>query len=371
MTRRRVTIVGLALALWFCAAPGRTSVAARLDLPPRLADQDFWRLIDDFSEPNGSFRSDNLVSNEDTLQFVLPELTRIVKPGGVYLGVGPDQNFTYIAALEPRMAFITDIRRGNLQEHLMYKALFELSADRAEFLSRLFSRKRPGGLDAGSSAEELFAAFNRVEPSRGLYEENLQAIKDLLVKRHGFRLTPDDVQGIAYVYENFFGAGPSLAYAQGTFPGRGMRYPTYQDLQTANDGAGQNRAYLGSEGSFRTLKTFEEHNLLVPIVGNFAGPKALRAVGAYLKAHDASVSVFYLSNVEQYLFGDGIWLEFAHNIEALPLAETSTFIRSCFNGCASSFGARSVMLLDSMPGLLRDARDGKIRTYADVLWRSR
>lgn len=371
MIRRRAAVVWLTLALIVSAAPARTFVAARAELPSRISDQEFWKLIDDFSEPGGYFRSDNLVSNEDTLQFVLPALAKIVKPGGVYLGVGPDQNFTYIAALDPHIAFITDIRRGNLQEHLMYKALFELSADRAEFLSRLFSRKRPAGLDSASSPEDLFLSFGKVEPNRALYEENLQAIKDLLVKKHGFKLTADDIAGIEYVYENFFGAGPYLAYAQGNFPGRGMRYPTYEDLQIATDGTGQNRSYLGTEASFRALKTFEERNLLVPIVGNFAGPKALRAVGAYLKVHDASVSVFYLSNVEQYLFGDGIWADFARNIEALPLDETSTFIRSCFNGCASPTSSRAVMLLDSMPALLKDYRDGKIRSYTDVLWRSR
>ena len=373
MIRRGVAFVSVSLALVLLgAAPARTLVAARVELPTHLGDQEFWRLIDDFSEPGGYFRSDNLVSNEDTLQFVLPTLTKIVKPGGVYLGVGPDQNFTYIAALEPHIAFITDIRRGNLQQHLLYKALFELSADRAEFLSRLFSRKRPAGLDAASTAEELFDAFGKVEPNRALYDENLQAIRDVLVKKHGFKLTADDVSGIEYVYSNFFGAGPFLAYAQGSLPGRGMmRYPTYADLQVATDGTGQNRAYLGSETAFRTLKTFQERNLLVPIVGNFAGPKALRAVGAYLKAHEASVSVFYLSNVEQYLFGDGIWTDFAHNVEALPLDESSTFIRSCFNGCSSAYASRAVMLLDSMPGLLRDFRDGKIRAYSDVLWRSR
>jgi len=372
MIRRGLAFVSLTLALVLSAAPGRAYVAARAELPTHLSDQEFWRLIDDFSEPGGYFRSDNLVSNEDTLQFVLPTLTKIVKPGGVYLGVGPDQNFTYIAALEPHIAFITDIRRGNLQQHLMYKAVFELSADRAEFLSRLFSRKRPAGLDAASTAEELFDAFGKVEPNRALYDENLQAIRDVLVKKHGFKLTADDLSGIEYVFQNFFGAGPGLAYAQGSFQGRGMmRYPTYADLQVATDGAGQNRAYLGSEASFRALKTFEERNLLVPIVGNFAGPKALRAVGAYLKAHEASVSVFYLSNVEQYLFGDGIWADFVHNVEALPLDESSTFVRSCFNGCSSAYASRAVMLLDSMPGLLKDFRDGKIRAYSDVLWRSR
>ena len=62
----------------------------------------------------------------------------------------PEQNFTYIAALKPKMAFIIDIRRGNLQLHLMYKALFELSSDRADFIFRLFSRKRPEGTELPS-----------------------------------------------------------------------------------------------------------------------------------------------------------------------------------------------------------------------------
>jgi hypothetical protein len=43
--------------------------------------------------------------------------------------------------VKPKIAFIVDIRRQNLIEHLMYKALFELSADRAEFISRLLSRR--------------------------------------------------------------------------------------------------------------------------------------------------------------------------------------------------------------------------------------
>ena len=67
----------------------------------------------------------------------------------MYLGVGPEQNFPYIIALKPGMAIIFDMRRGNLHEHLLYKAMFELSNDRADFLSRLFSRARPAGLDGG------------------------------------------------------------------------------------------------------------------------------------------------------------------------------------------------------------------------------
>jgi hypothetical protein len=337
----------------------------------RLTDAEFWHLVDAFSEPSGFFRSDNLVSNEDTFQQVIPELTRLVPPGGVYLGVGPDQNFTYIVALRPSLAFITDIRRGNLQEHLMYKALIELSADRAEFLSRLFSRKRPPGLGPGSTATELFAAYGAEAPNQTLRDTTLREMIDLLTRRHGFRLTDDDVAGIEYVFTSFYQAGPYLAYANNGYRGWRLRYPTYEDLQMADDGTGLDRAYLGSEASYRALRTLEQENRIVPIVGDFAGPKALRAVGAYLKARGATVTAFYTSNVEQYLFGDGRWDDFAQNVAALPLNATSTFIRSCFSGCSSSYRSRSVMLLDSMVGLLRDFRAGRIRAYGDVLAHSR
>jgi hypothetical protein len=68
--------------------------------------------------------------------------------------------------------------------------------------------------------------------------------------------------------------------------------------------------------------------MLVPVVGDFGGDKAIRAVGKYLKSQDATVSAFYLSNVEQYLVQDGKWDQFCGNVGTLPLDETSTFIRT-------------------------------------------
>src|SRR5204863_5888529 len=116
--------------------------------------------------------------------YVIPELLKTAEQGRVYLGVGPEQNFTYIAALKPAMAFIIDIRHGNLDVHLMYKALFELSKDRAEFVSRLFSRKRPDGLTATSTARDILSKFLQANGSKELYEANLKAIDDLLMKKH-------------------------------------------------------------------------------------------------------------------------------------------------------------------------------------------
>ncbi|HEX4998355.1 MAG TPA: hypothetical protein VFY29_09020, partial [Terriglobia bacterium] len=137
-------------------------------LPDRLSDAEFWKMVSDFSEPGGSFRFENFLSNEIEYQRVIPFLVSAETPGGVYLGVGPEQNFTYLSALRPKMAFIIDIRRQNMVELMMYKALFEIAEDRADFVSRLFSRKRPAGLNARSTADELFRAYRAAPADKEL-----------------------------------------------------------------------------------------------------------------------------------------------------------------------------------------------------------
>lgn len=319
----------------------------RGSLPDRLSDAQFWDLSQSLSEPNGSFRSDNLLSNEVWLQTVIPDLLTFQKPGRVYMGVGPEQNFTYISALKPAMVFIVDVRRGNLDLHLMYKALFDLSSDRADFLSKLFSRPRPEGLTKESTAQDLvraFSAYPVLRPDEALppsFEDNFKAIVDDLEINHHLPLLEDDVAGIRYVYEYFGHYGSELTYwMSGGFGGRGgfRNSPTYGDLMVSTDGNGVYRSFLASEQNWNVLKSLETKNLLVPVVGNFAGPKAIRSVGAWLKRHNATVSAFYLSNVEQYLNMDGIWMDFCRNSLELPIDENSQFIRSYRPGGGGGFG---------------------------------
>jgi hypothetical protein len=337
-------------------------------LPNQLSDAQFWSLITELSEPGGYFRSDNLLSNEVWLQYVIPDLLAVARPGRVYMGVGPEQNFTYIAALKPAMVFITDVRRGNLDLHLMYKALFELSADRAEFVGRLFSRPRPAGLTAASSVREIFQAYASAAKDQKLYDANYKAIVDHLQKTHQFALDAEDAPGIEYVYQYFFNFGPDLTYwmsGGGIGGGRGgfRNSPTYADLMVATDEAGNLRGYLASEENFNVLKTLHTRNLFVPVVGNFAGPKALRAVGAWLKRHNGMVSAFYLSNVEQYLNMDGIWMDFCKNASELPIDETSQFIRSYRGGGGPGFGGGASL----NQGIYPIATDLKLCAGLDVL----
>lgn len=341
-------IVVVALTLW--PVRGGALFAA---LPDRLSDAEFWRLIDEFSEPNGYFQSENLVGNERALQHVVPALMAMPR-GEVYLGVAPDQNFTYIVALEPAMAFIVDIRRGNLLQHLMYKAVIELSPTRADMLARLFSRARPEGLAPDASVAVLLEAFRSITPTEEQYQANLAEIVEQLTVRHGFALSESDLVGIGAIYRMFFAHGPALQYSMG---GAAMRYmPLLADMLTATDLEGRPRSYLATEAQYQWLRVFQSRNLVVPIVGDFAGPRALRAIGAYVAAHRAVVSAFYTSNVEQYLFRNAAADRFYLNLATLPVADHSVIIRSALQ--------RNVM--DPVGDLVRQFQAGRVTMYSDV-----
>src|SRR5215218_9106515 len=261
-------------------APVQSADARRV--PARLADSTFWRLMNEYSEPWGTFRSENFVSNETSLQWVLPELTRRIAPGGVYLGVAPDQNFTYVTALKPSIAFIVDIRHQNAMQHLMYKALIETSKDRAEFLAKLFARAPLQGVDTASSAAALFEALAKQPADSLRYRDNLRAIIARLTEVHRFALSDSERVSLGCVYGAFFTQGPELTYNYasecrnpgpygnafgGPGPGGpgsgaggggtcrfGFRMPTYHAMMTESDSAGVNWSYLGSEARFRVLK---------------------------------------------------------------------------------------------------------------------
>jgi hypothetical protein len=305
----------------------------------RLTDQEFWKIVTDSSEPGGYFRAadiTNLTSNETLNQYVLTDLVSRTKPGGVYLGVGPEQNYTYIAALKPRMAIIFDIRRGNLDIQLMYKAIFELSKDRADFISMLFSRPRPSGLTSSASANQLFRAFaNTPASTEAVYVRNLAAITDRLTKVHGFSLLQRDAAGIATIYRTFYESGYAI-----------RPYPSYDELMTATDQRRVERSYLATEENYAVLRDLESKNLVIPVVGDFGGPTAIRAIGKYLKENNATVTAFYLSNVEEYLYQQGKWNAFCRSVSTLPLDSSSTFIRSD-SGYAGGFAlSLSPMMTD-------------------------
>jgi hypothetical protein len=325
----RLTLLACAIsAAILTAAYPRAASPAHLP----LSDREYWSLVAGFSEPGGSFRSENLVSNESHAA----QMIGAVEPatsGGIYIGVGPEQNFSYIARLRPELAFIVDIRRENRDLHLMYKALFEIAADRAEFVSRLFSRPRPAGLRPSASAEALFAAYDAARPDPALFGATREAIESWLVSTHGFPLAPDDLRWIEHVLAAFRDDGPAINYWRTPFTRDESAWTadvrarmfSYAGLMTMKDEKGRSWSYLAAESSFLAVKDLQTRNLIVPVVGDFAGPKSLRAVAGYARDHGTVLGAFYGSNVPDLLSTDQI-IAFCGNLSAMPANAASLYL---------------------------------------------
>jgi len=365
-------VVLAVLKLAIASAAVQSRPAAVEPLPDRITDAEFWRIITSFSEPGGVFQDENYVSNEVRYQQVIPSLKNSVKPGAIYIGVGPEQNFTYIAAFRPRVSFIIDIRRQNTLEHLIYKAIFEQSANRADFLSRLFSRAQPKSLNERSDIADLVRGYSALPHDSVLFERNLLEVLDRLKKVHGFDLSSDDEKTIRKVYRVFSDAGLAIDY---TYKQNGSgANATYARLLTQTDGKGENRSFLASEANFQFVQDLQRRNLIIPIVGDFAGPKALRAIGQYARDHGTTVGVFYMSNVEQYLFDAMVWKTFYSSVGILPTDSTSASIRTVAPSTAQNCYPRTslaAMLWASLQSpidkLVRAYRENLVQTNCDVV----
>jgi hypothetical protein len=144
----------------------------------------------------------------------------------------------------------------------------------------------------------------------------------------------------------------------------GMPFPTYAEVMTATDALGMNWSFLATEENYQVVREMQQRNLIVPVVGDFSGPQAIRTIGQFLKDHDTTVSVFYLSNVEQYLTPPPKLQDFYSNVATLPLNPSSTFIRSAQTRGSQPGLAQSA--ISSMQTTLDAVLEGRARTWSDI-----
>ena len=309
--------------------------AAHGAVPDSLALSEFARIMTAFSEAPGHFPGDNFVTNESSYLHVVPTVIELGRRGGVYIGVGTEQNFSYIAVSRPDIAFIVDIRRENLLQHLLYKALFTLARDRTSFLMLLFSRQyredesvangRPE--DTASISEVLDYIETSTTADSLQFEENWKRLRRE-VRRYGIE-DRDDLNKMLYIYRSFFEKQLSIRYAE-TRLGNGLSYPAFRDLMSGTTKEGEYASFLSTEDAFGFVKNLHLRNLIIPVVGNFGGGKTLRAIGTFAETHGTSVSVFYVSNVEYFLINHFYYVFkwYVANVDALPIDEHSLMIRS-------------------------------------------
>jgi hypothetical protein len=352
----------LALAATVCLAP-----AGR---PAGQSPSSFAQQIAALSEPGGFFDTDNLISNESSYLQVLPELRRRGIAGGVYIGVGPDQNFTYIAEVRPALAFIVDIRRDNLLLHLLFKALFQMSRSRADYLAMLFGRPVPADEARWRNASiERLADYVDGTPASGV--DDLRMRVDRTIAAFGVPMSADERRTIDRFHRGFIVAGLTLRFQSAGQPPRSY-YPTYRDLLLDRDATGRQANVLASEEAFQFVRSLQARDLVIPVVGDIAGSAALAAVGRLVAEKHERLSAFYTSNVEFYLFRSGTFARFLSNLSAIPRSDRTVIIRSIFNRYAFE-GMRpnddSASQLHRVDDLLAASAAGRIRGYADLLGR--
>jgi len=355
--------------------PDRVSAPAK-SLERALTKEQFAQIIEKFSEPNGYFDSDNLISNEASYLHVMGKMRQMKVAGGAYIGVGPDQNFSYIAQIRPNIVFITDIRRDNLLQHLLFKSLFTLSRNRLEYLCLLFGRPVPADLKSWDSRgiQEIIAYLDKNPSKRELFEKTKADIQSK-VKSFGVKLDPAELETISRIHTAFFDAGPDLKFTSRNRPPR-WYYPSYRDLMLEKDLTGKQCNYMVSEDDFRFLRSLEERNLIIPVVANLAGDHTLKTIAQYLNERGERVSALYTSNVEFYLmrgFRDDEFNRFAESVALLPRDERSVIIRSYFNGTwgyehpQSVNGYYSTQLLQTMESFVKEHSSGGYKSYSDLV----
>lgn len=350
-----------AAALLVCAAAQVGYVQSPSGFPARIAQ---------LSEPGGYFDTDNLISNERSYLQVMPALRKAGITGGAYVGVGPDLNFTYIAQVRPSIAFIIDVRRDNLLLHLLFKALFQLSETRVEYLSLLFGRPVPERLNEWRHAgiDRLVAYIENTKPASAA-NSALRLKVDAVIRGFGVPLSSGDFATIDRFHRSFIDGGMLLKFE--TF-GRGSRsyYPTYRELLLETDGAGHQCNFLASEGDFQFVCSLEQRELVIPVVGNLSGSRALAAVGRMMEERGDRLSVFYSSNIEFYLFRDNTFSRFVENLSHLPHTSQTLIIRSVFAGVyllPTQPGYASASIVQPMNELLQGYAAGKFREYRELI----
>lgn len=359
------------------AAEAQPAAPARSPAETALTVEQFAALSEKLSEPNGYFDTDNLISNESSYLHVLGKLRQMKLTGGAYIGVGPDQSFSYIAQVRPRIAFIVDIRRDNLLQHLLFKSLFATARNRMEYLCLLFGKPVPPDVKAwdARSVQEIVSYLDKAPAKAELFDKTHAALL-AKIKSFGLKLDPSEIETISRLHKAFFAAGLDLKFTSRNRPPRHY-YPSYRDLLLEKDLTGKQASYLTSEDDFRFLQGLEERNLVIPVVGNLAGTHALKQIAQYLHERGERVSAFYTSNVEFYLMrgyrDDDDFDRFARNVQALPRDANSVIIRSYFNGTwgyahpQTVSGYYSTQLLQTMESFVKEHASGGYQSYNDVI----
>ncbi len=347
----------------WCAAV-TAALASQARLPGGDASKpgpDYRATLDRLSEPpTGPVSADNLMTNEDSIASVLDRVSQL--PGGTaYLGVGPDQNFSLIAAARPSVALILDYRTKNQHLHLLHKSLIEQSANRSAYLSRLWARSPVIDAAARGDAARLVAAYAAAPLKPDMLEESREAVRRSLLDM-GFR-SETDLAEIARIQARLAGPGPDARFLA-------LRmYPPIGRFIAMKTRSGRPGHWLADDSLYMAMRQLQQADALLPVVADWAGSRAMPKTAAYLSKKRSKVGCVYVSDVEFFLFRAGSFDRYVANLVRLPIADEAVIVRTStreIDHPERMAGNSSTTIVCSLPAFLEAARAGKLRRWEDL-----
>jgi hypothetical protein len=278
--------------------------------------------VEDTSAYDGLFPIKHVTSNEWQNGVFVSEVRR--RPGGAFLGLGGEQNYTLIAAGRSQVAFIVDSNPVVIEIHRAYHALHKLAPTRTAFVAYLSGREPPPH-QAGATMAEIVARVEKQPP--------LDAAR-LLREARGL-VSANEMQALGKMIHGQFGTLYMAGKPSGSFAEHFARMAREPRSPT------RFACWLDHDQSYAAVRARIESNAIHLVTGSIAGEQTLRSIAAAARKMGVVFHHVYLSNAPDYVFGSGAGRQLAANLRLLP---TNAATRVLTTGDASNAGQAAPLL---------------------------
>lgn len=328
----------------------------------------FFELLKWLDEPpTGPSSADNLMTNEDSLASVMDQIRSESPPGTVFLGVGPDQNYTFIATARPIEAYLLDYRKKNQLLHLMHLALIAKSPNRIDYLENYWARRVKVGLisppndDHSKTTEKLLLLFRRSELDQQFLAQNIGDVMSELLNSQF--LDANEIEEVGRIQKRLAGPGPEARFLALKM------YPTIASLISMKTRAGKPGHWLAGDDYYQEVRELCFQQKIYPVVGDWSGQLCLKKLAAHLNSTEKKVGLVYISDVEFFLLRGNRFSHYIENLARLPLHDEVRIVRTSTREIEHPEriqGSSSTSIVRPLKQFIERARAGRVRRWEDL-----
>lgn len=271
-----VKLLFFIILLWNCSSPHQEQPP-----PPRESFQLRISVSDMLKSERGLKAEHYPASNERRIDLFWDAIDSL---GGVYLGVGTDQNFSLAARARSEYIILMDFDPGIVSVNKLH----------IQFL------RASGNYDTFKSFWDRKNKEKTLEFIKGLGTENVSELKFALElgQKPGIGV-PERLKELDFMHRNF-------------------------GLET----------FSHKDSDFQYLRAMAGENKITALHGDLTGINVLQEISRVLQKNGLTINLVYTSNAEEYFRFPP---NFRKNILSLPISEKSILVRTLTAG-AKSFG---------------------------------